>query len=99
MTIYIVEIPHRGPAHCWTAHDRDDVTSRIASDAVGSDAVIDTYEQAIDYLRSDLRSMHVYESAEKARDALTRPIWSEGGRSALASELDDEPISTVVDRS
>jgi hypothetical protein len=75
--IYIVEIPHRLPAACWTARDESDVIDVASRDAQRSGEDINSFDDAIQWLANDLHNFAVFTTADAAVAALdSHPIFS-----------------------
>lgn len=106
--IYIVEVPHRLPAVCWIAHDRDDFVSIINQAARRGGECLDTFDECVQWTASDLHSLAVFETAREAAQALnSHPIFGghQGSKAehALKTQLafygEIELLSDVGDKS
>lgn len=90
--IYILEIPHQRPASCWSRATQSQILGVIAQQAMRSGESIDNYVAALDWLGSDLNTLHVFDSDEEALDAMGDLTGHQAG--AAYTALRDELIST-----
>ena len=85
--IYIVEIPHQMPAHCWAAANEEDAVSRIFNTFIRSGDTPETdapFSEWMDYNGSDLHSQHVYLTAAEAVAGLDGISGHQSGKATEA---------------
>jgi len=58
----IIEIPHQGPRRDWSAIDREDFCLKVLASNARADIDHEaTYEELVQWLRSDLRDLIIQE--------------------------------------
>jgi hypothetical protein len=108
MAIYIIEIPHQRPASCWAATTEGDVIDTVCATMIrqhSGDELPDTFDQAINYLSSDLSRLIVLRSDDEARALYEEGIgghqggraWDELKKRLLAEGAIDEDADADAD--
>lgn len=93
--IWFIEIQHQRRPSCWVANDEQDAINRIVAasprDAEAFD--IETFDQAVAYLDSDLSSLIVFKTDEEAVAALDDNVqWQRHGGYAAYDRLREKLV-------
>ena len=88
--IYIVEVPHQRPASCWVASDEADFCAGMveAYRRCGDTPEDGTFADWVEYLASDLNTLHVFVTDAEAVVALEDTTFDhhQGARARTALE-------------
>ncbi len=85
----IIETPHRGPVREWTAKDKEDFVQKLLASNLDSGSLDPdmTYEAAVEWLRSDLRSLDIRQDYPAGLTGESAYYACEGPRDQAIAEL------------